>query len=253
MARAEAQPAPPSEQAPYVSSGAPALAARGLGKRYAERAALRDVSFEVMAGELVAVIGPNGAGKTTLLSILAGIQSPDEGETEVRDGQVGWVPQHAGVYSKLSVAENLRLFARLERVADPEGVVKRMLEQAGLADRADDELSTLSGGNRQRVNVAIGLLADPPVLLADEPSSALDPRQRERLWEFIAQRRARGTTVVYSTHNVQEAERHADRVLVLADGELLFTGTPRALEAEVGGSDLGFEDAFVRFLHRRGH
>jgi ABC-2 type transport system ATP-binding protein len=224
-----------------------------VGKRYGERAALRDVSFEVMSGELVAVIGPNGAGKTTLLSILAGIQPPDEGEIEVLDGQVGWVPQHAGVYSKLSVAENLRLFARLERVADPEGVVRRMLEQAGLADRADDELSTLSGGNRQRVNVAIGLLADPPVLLADEPSSALDPRQRERLWEFIAQRRARGTTVVYSTHNVQEAERHADRVLVLADGELLFTGTPRALELEVGASDLDFEGAFVRFLHARGH
>jgi ABC-2 type transport system ATP-binding protein len=253
MARAEAEPAPPSEQSPSGPAGAPALTARGLGKRYAERAALRDVSFEVMSGELVAVIGPNGAGKTTLLSILADIQAPDEGKVDVLAGAVGWVPQHAGVYSKLSVAENLRLFARLERVADPEGVVRRMLEQTGLADRADDELSTLSGGNRQRVNVAIGLLADPPVLLADEPSSALDPRQRERLWEFIAQRRARGTTVVYSTHNVQEAERHADRVLVLADGELLFTGTPRALELEVGGSVPGFEGAFVRFLHARGH
>ena len=252
MARAEAEPAPPSEQTSPAPVRALALAARGLGKRYAERAALRDVSFEVRSGELVAVIGPNGAGKTTLLSILAGIQSPDDGQVEGLDG-VGWVPQHAGVYSKLSVAENLRLFARLERVGDPEGVVGQMLEQTGLTDRADDELSTLSGGNRQRVNVAIGLLADPPVLLADEPSSALDPRQRERLWEFIAQRRARGTTVVYSTHNVQEAERHADRVLVLADGELLFTGTPRALELEVGGSDLGFEEAFVRFLHARGH
>jgi len=224
-----------------------------VGKHYAERAALRDVSFEVMPGELVAVIGPNGAGKTTLLSILAGIQSLDEGDVEVLGGDVGWVPQHAGVYSKLSVAENLRLFARLERVPDPEGVVGRMLEQTGLTNRAGDELSTLSGGNRQRVNVAIGLLADPAVLLADEPSSALDPRQRERLWEFIAERSARGTTVLYSTHNVQEAERHADRVLVLADGELLFTGTPRALELEVGDSDSGFEAAFVRLLHARGH
>jgi len=224
-----------------------------VGKHYAERAALRDVSFEVMPGELAAVIGPNGAGKTTLLSILAGIQSLDEGDVEVLGGDVGWVPQHAGVYSKLSVAENLRLFARLERVPDPEGVVGRMLEQTGLTNRAGDELSTLSGGNRQRVNVAIGLLADPAVLLADEPSSALDPRQRERLWEFIAERSARGTTVLYSTHNVQEAERHADRVLVLADGELLFTGTPRALELEVGDSDSGFEAAFVRLLHARGH
>jgi ABC-2 type transport system ATP-binding protein len=246
--QAAARPGPPVRPA----SDAPVLEADGLVKRYGERAALNGVSLAAGRGELVAVIGPNGAGKTTLLSILAGIQSPDDGQVEGLDG-VGWVPQHAGVYSKLSVAENLRLFARLERVGDPEGVVGQMLEQTGLADRADDELSTLSGGNRQRVNVAIGLLADPPVLLADEPSSALDPRQRERLWEFIAQRRARGTTVVYSTHNVQEAERHADRVLVLADGELLFTGTPRALELEVGGSDLGFEEAFVRFLHARGH
>jgi ABC-2 type transport system ATP-binding protein len=253
MARAEIETAPASRQAPAAAARAPALAARGLGKHYGERAALVDVSFEVTVGELVAVIGPNGAGKTTLLSILAGIQPPDEGQIEVLDGDVGWVPQHAGVYSKLSVAENLRLFARLERVGDPDAVVARMLEQTGLADRAGDELSTLSGGNRQRVNVAIGLLADPAVLLADEPSSALDPRQRERLWEFIAQRRAGGTTVVYSTHNVQEAERHADRVLVLADGELLFTGTPRALELEVGGSDLGFEAAFVRLLHAHGH
>jgi ABC-2 type transport system ATP-binding protein len=253
MARADTETAPPSRRASPVAARAAALTVRGLGKRYGERVALLEVSFEVMPGELVAVIGPNGAGKTTLLSILAGIQSPDQGQVELLDGDVGWVPQHAGVYSKLSVAENLRLFARLERVRDPDAVVARMLEQTALLERADDELSTLSGGNRQRVNVAIGLLADPAVLLADEPSSALDPRQRERLWEFIAERRAGGTTVVYSTHNVQEAERHADRVLVLADGELLFTGTPRALELEVGGAEAGFEAAFVRFLHARGH
>jgi ABC-2 type transport system ATP-binding protein len=253
MARTDTGPAPPFEHATAGSVPSPAVAARGVGKRYGGRPALRDVSFEVMPGELVAVIGPNGAGKTTLLSILAGIQSPDEGSLQVPDGDVGWVPQHAAVYSKLSVAENLRLFARLERVADSERVVTGMLEQTGLADRAGDELATLSSGNRQRVNVAIGLLADPAVLLADEPSSALDPRQRERLWEFIGALGDRGTTVLYSTHNVQEAERHADRVLVLADGELLFTGTARELEIEVGASDLDFEGAFVRFLHARGH
>ena len=204
-------------------------------------------------GELVAVIGPNGAGKTTLLSILAGIQPPDEGQIEISEGGVGWVPQHAAVYSKLSVAENLRLFARLERVADPEAAVERMLAQTGLAERAGDEVGRLSGGNQQRVNIAVGLLAEPSVLLLDEPSSALDPRQRERLWEFIATLGQRGTTVLYSTHNVQEAERYADRVLVVADGELVYTGTPDSLEQEVGASGLGFEAAFVRFLHDRGH
>jgi ABC-2 type transport system ATP-binding protein len=230
-----------------------ALAASGLSKRYGERWALRDVAFEARPGELLAVIGPNGAGKTTLLSILADIQPPDGGAVQRPAGGVGWVPQQPAVYSKLSVAENLRLFARLERVADPEAAVAAMLEQAGLADRAGDELSSLSGGNRQRVNIAVGLLADPEVLLLDEPSSSLDPRQRERLWDFVGGLTRRGTTVVYSTHNVGEAERYADRVLVLADGELLFSGTARDLELEVGAADLDFEAAFVRFLHARGH
>jgi ABC-2 type transport system ATP-binding protein len=230
-----------------------ALSARGLTRRFGERTALRDVSFELHTGELMAVIGPNGAGKTTLLSILAGIQRPDAGEAALPGGGVGWVPQQPAVYSKLSVAENLRLFARLERVPDPEAAVAGMLEQAGLEDRADSEVGELSGGNRQRVNIAVGLLADPAVLLLDEPSTALDPRQRERLWEFVGALGEGGTSIMYSTHIVQEAERHADRVLVLADGELLFDGTPRELEAAAGASGLDFEAAFVRFLRERGH
>jgi ABC-2 type transport system ATP-binding protein len=221
--------------------------AESVSKRYGARDALRDVSFEVADGEKVAVIGPNGAGKTTLLQILAGALTPTAGTVSV--GRVGWVPQHPALYSKLSVAENLRLFARLERVADVERTVAGMLEQTALTDRARDEVGRLSGGNRQRVNIAIGLLGDPEALLLDEPSAALDPRQRERLWQFIA---ALGTTVVFSTHDVGEAERFADRVLVLADGELLFTGTPDELESTMGG-DHDFEAAFVRFLHERGH
>jgi ABC-2 type transport system ATP-binding protein len=236
-----------------TAAGAPALRAEGLLKRFGERVALRDIGFQVSGGELVAIIGPNGAGKTTLLSILAGILPADRGVVERPGGAVGWVPQQAAVYSKLTVAENLRLFARLERVADPDGAVARMLEQAGLQDRAGDEVGTLSGGNRQRVNIAIGLLADPAVLLLDEPSTALDPRQRERLWEFVGALTERGTGIVYSTHIVQEAERYADRVLVLADGDLIFTGSPSALESESGASGVDFEAAFVRFLHERGH
>jgi ABC-2 type transport system ATP-binding protein len=220
--------------------------AEAISKRYGARDALRDVSFEVADGERVAVIGPNGAGKTTLLQILAGALPASSGTVSLRPQEVGWVPQQPALYSKLSVAENLRLFARLEKVADVERSVARMLEQTALADRAGDEVGKLSGGNRQRVNIAIGLLGEPAVLLLDEPSAALDPRQRERLWEFIA---SLGTTVVFSTHDVGEAERYADRVLVLADGDLLFTGTP----AELVGEDHDLEAAFVRFLHARGH
>jgi ABC-2 type transport system ATP-binding protein len=227
------------------------MRADSISKRYGEREALRSVSFAVDEREKIAVIGPNGAGKTTLLQILAGALAPSSGSIDV-DGRIGWVPQHPALYSKLSVAENLRLFARLEKVPDVERTVGQMLDQTALAERADDEVGLLSGGNRQRVNIAIGLLGDPRVLLLDEPSASLDPRQRERLWAFLAEL---GTTVVFSTHDVGEAERHADRLLVLADGELLFTGTPAELETETGGSAAApdFETAFVQFLHDRGH
>jgi ABC-2 type transport system ATP-binding protein len=228
------------------------LAVRSLTKRFGSRIALQSVSFELHPGQLVAIIGPNGAGKTTLLSILAGVLTATDGEIVHGAEEIGWVPQQPSLYSKLSVAENLRLFARLEKLADPEAAVARMLAQADLEDRADEEVGRLSGGNQQRVNIAIGLLCEPAALLLDEPSASLDPRQRERLWEFIGALAGRGTTVIFSTHNVAEAERYADRVLVLVDGELLFTGTPAELERTVGDAR-DFEAAFVRFLHERGH
>ena len=230
------------------------LAAHSLTKRFGARTALSGVSFELRASQVVAIIGPNGAGKTTLLSILAGVLAPTEGEViTASDRELGWVPQQAALYSKLSVAENLRLFARLEKLPDPDAAVERMLAQTGLEDRADDEVSELSGGNRQRVNIAIGLLCEPAVLLLDEPSAALDPRQRERLWQFIGGLVQGGTAVVFSTHNVAEAERYAGSVLVLVDGELLFAGTAAELARTVGGDPRDLEAAFVRFLHDRGH
>ncbi|MGI8845996.1 MAG: ABC transporter ATP-binding protein [Thermoleophilaceae bacterium] len=279
-----------TEPAPTVTPAV--LSAEGLVKRYGDREALRGVSLTASAGELVAVIGPNGAGKTTLLSILAGIQRPDAGTVSRAANEIGWVPQQAALYGKLTVAENLRLFARLERSAaepsvrraphrlfrrsaaepsvlraphrllrkpvDPDAEVQRMLDLTGLRDRADDQVHVLSGGNRQRVNIAIGLLGRQPVLLLDEPSAALDPRQRERVWEFVLSLAAVGTAVVYSTHDIAEAERHASRVLVLADGELIFTGAPNELEAAVehdaSASGRGdFEQAFVSFLKSQGH
>jgi ABC-2 type transport system ATP-binding protein len=227
------------------------LAAEGLHKSYGAREALKGVSLAAAAGERVACIGPNGAGKTTLLTILAGIQEADAG-TVSAEGRVGWVPQTPAIYDKLTAAENLRLFATLERVPDPGTAVSRMLDQTGLRDRAGDQVAELSGGNRQRLNVAIGLLPDPPVLLMDEPSAALDPRQRERLWEYLGGLSADGTTVLFATHNVSEAERYADRVLVLADGEALFWGPPQELQERVSApGDL--ETAFVSFLREHGH
>jgi ABC-2 type transport system ATP-binding protein len=229
------------------------LSVASVSKRFGARLALRPVSFEIHSGEIVAVIGPNGAGKTTLLSILAGVLEPTEGAlTRTSDRPAGWVPQQPAVYSKLSVAENLRLFARLEKLPDADAAASAMLRQIGLEDRAQDEVGTLSGGNQQRVNIGVGLLSEPDTLLLDEPSASLDPRQRERLWEFITTLAGGGTAVVFATHNIVEVERYATRVLALVDGELLFAGTPQGLDQAVGGSrDL--EAAFVRFLRERGH
>jgi ABC-2 type transport system ATP-binding protein len=199
------------------------LSAERVGKRFGANEALLGVSFSAAAGERLAVIGPNGAGKTTLLAILAGALEPDGGELELPPA--GWVPQRAAVYGKLTVRENLQLFGRLEKAPDER--VRRMLELTELT--GDEETGKLSGGNRQRLNIAVGLLGDPPLVLLDEPSASLDPAQRERLWAFIATLEA---TVLYTTHDVGEADRHADRVLVLADGELLFIGTPHELSGE---------------------
>ena len=237
-----------------IADGEVVIETSGLAKRFGEREALKGVSFEAHRGELLAVIGPNGAGKTTLLSILAGIRAPDSGSVSRPPGEIGWVPQQAALYRRLTVAENLRLFARLEKVPDVDRAVEEMLDQTALADRREDQVATLSGGNQQRINIAIGLLARPAVLLLDEPSAGLDPRQRERLWEFVLALAGGGTTVIFSTHNIAEAERYGRRLLVLADGEALFDGTSGDLHAavpEAGARD--FEEAFVAFLRDRGH
>jgi ABC-2 type transport system ATP-binding protein len=225
-----------------------ALSVQALGKSYGDLQALSDVSFEAGPGELIAVLGPNGAGKTTLLSIIAGLQRASSGTVSREPREVGWVPQQSALYGKLSVAENLALFARLEGLSDPAAAVAEMLAQTGLAERADDPVGQLSGGNRQRVNVAIGLIADPPVLALDEPTAALDAAQRRRLWEFVKRRTAAGTTVVFSSHYGDEAQRHADRVLILAGGRLVLDSSPAALLESRPDAEGDLEQAMLGLL-----
>ncbi|MFA4928467.1 MAG: ABC transporter ATP-binding protein [Patulibacter sp.] len=250
------------------------LHAEGLVRRYGDRTVLHGVDVRAAAGEVVAILGPNGAGKTTLLSLLAGLQEPDAGSVGRPPTEIGWIPQQPAVYRRLTVRENLELFARLDggasNGASPTGTpdssgtvppggasssgrpgpgrrrsestraerrerVDRMLDEAGLRDRADDLVGTLSGGGQQRVNIAVGLLADPPVVLLDEPSSSLDPRQRERMWRFLTGLATAGRAVVFSTHDVAEAERYADTILVLVDGRIAYAGAPTAFAATADG------------------
>ena len=204
------------------------LSAHGVGRRYGRVVALAPTSIEIHPGDALALIGPNGAGKSTLLSILAGALDPSDGSVESGPGhggpKVGWVPQRPAHYQRLSPRENLELFARLEAVPEADDVAARYLDLLDLPD--DGRLtSELSAGNQQRLNLAVALLAMPDVLLLDEPSASLDPRQRRLLWEVTAQVRDRGGAVVFATQNLEELERFSSRVAVLVDGALVFDGS----------------------------
>jgi ABC-2 type transport system ATP-binding protein len=232
-------------------AGGVLVAARGAGRRYAHRVALAPIDLEVRAGECVALLGPNGAGKTTLLTLLAGAAEPSEGTIERAGGRSGWVPQRPALYRKLSARENLRLFAELERLPDPRGEAERLLATVDLLGAADRPAQELSVGNAQRLNVAIGLLADPAVVFLDEPTASLDPHQRARLWELLAAVTGRGGAVVFATQNVEEAHTQAGRLVVLQEGRLVFAGAQQAFWTQAGVENTGtgaFERAFVRFL-----
>jgi ABC-type multidrug transport system ATPase subunit len=189
----------------------------GVARRYGELEALAPTDVELVAGETVALVGPNGAGKSTLLALLAGAIEPSAGtvETHVR---VGWVPQRPAHYARLSARENLELFARLERVGNARATAQDLLERFSLPD--DRPSGELSVGNRQRLNVALSLLGEPRVLLLDEPTAALDPGQRRRVWKVVDDLRSDGGAACFATQNLEEVE-HADRVLVLLDGRVV--------------------------------
>jgi ABC-type multidrug transport system ATPase subunit len=211
----------------------PLLAAHGVSRTFGSHVALAPTSIEARPGEALALVGPNGAGKSTLLAILAGALPPSSGSVERGEGvRVGWMPQRPAHYGRLSARQNLELFARLEGVGDPAAQLARF----ELPD--DDRPSTsLSVGNRQRLDLALSLLGDPQVVLLDEPTAALDPRQRRRLWETAAAVRDGGGAVVLVTQNVDDLEHVADRVAVLLEGSIVFEGTvAEYLRSEAAGA-----------------
>jgi len=203
----------------------PLLLARGVGRRYGAEVALEASDLAVRRRETRALVGPNGAGKSTLLALLAGALQPTTGTVDRASPglRVGWVPQRPAQYGRLTGRENLELFARLEGVPDVRRTVERLLALVALA-APDRPAATLSAGNQQRLNIAIALLSEPDVLLLDEPTAALDPAQRRRLWQLVDTVREGGGGVVFATQNLDEVEAHADVVGVLAQGRLVFDG-----------------------------
>ncbi|TWU00368.1 Daunorubicin/doxorubicin resistance ATP-binding protein DrrA [Botrimarina colliarenosi] len=226
------------------------LAVEQLAKSYGSRRALDGVSFEAGPGELLGLLGPNGAGKTTLIRCLTGRVKPDAGIITLlgrplprRGGRerLGFVPQELGVYPDLTTRENLHAFGVFNGLR---GVRLReritwALEWTGLADRAGDLPKNFSGGMKRRVNIACGVLHEPQVLLLDEPTVGVDPQSRERIFAMIETLREAGTTVLLTTHHLEEAEQRCDRIVVIDHGRVIAQGTLNELiDATVGPNRL---------------
>ena len=225
-----------------------AVEVRGLRKEYGSLVAVDDLSFTIGQGEVFALLGPNGAGKTTTVEILEGHRRRTAGEVRVlgvdpatggRDlrERIGIVLQEAGFDEDFSVRELVTLYRGLyPRRLDADAVI----EQVGLAEKRDARVKTLSGGQRRRLDLALGLIGDPELLFLDEPTTGFDPSARRRAWDLVEGLRALGKTVLLTTHYMDEAEHLADRVAIVTGGRLVALGTP----AELGA---GRRDAVVSF------
>jgi lipooligosaccharide transport system ATP-binding protein len=226
----------------------PAIQLRGVVKRFGPITAVDGLDLEVPEGICLGLLGPNGAGKSTTMRLLTGQAIADEGELRVLDHELpreskdaralmGVVPQLDNLDVDVSVQENLAIFARLYRVKDVRAAVDRGLALARLSARRDDAVDQLSGGMRRRLLLARGLVHRPRLMLLDEPTVGLDPQIRTELWSLIDGLRAEGTTILMSTHYIEEAERLADEVAVMAAGKIVARGRPAELIAEHAGRE----------------
>jgi len=227
-----------------ANSSAPALSVHHLSKRFGDRIAFDDVSFEVGQGEVFGFLGPNGAGKTTTVRTLGTLITPTSGSAAVEGielrpengveirRRIAIMPESPGLYLRLSVIENLECFAELYEVPNPSDRIDQALSAVNLADRAPDACGTLSKGLRQRVALARALLSDPHVLFLDEPTSGLDPVAARDVHELIDELRQRGVTIFLTTHRLEEAERLCDRVAIL-NTTLLRIGRPNELREQL--------------------
>ena len=229
----------------------PAVKVKGLGKTYGTVRAVDDVSFEVKRGEVFALLGPNGAGKTTTIEILEGFRGRDAGQVEVLGvdpsdhraqrwlrSRLGVVLQELAVEPYLSVRQVLTRNAGFYPAPRPVGEV---IELIGLSEKADARVKTLSGGQQRRLDVGLGIVGNPELLVLDEPTTGLDPAGRRMSWELVRKLASEGMTVILTTHYMDEAEALAERVAILARGQIVAAGTPES----IGGRNQGA--ATIRF------
>ncbi|HVQ35426.1 MAG TPA: ABC transporter ATP-binding protein [Candidatus Bathyarchaeia archaeon] len=227
------------------------IEAQGLVKTFGSLRAVDGVGFTVRKGELYGLLGPNGAGKTTTMSMLAGLLAPDEGQIrfdgvdlaarplEVKRG-LGVVPQEPALYETLSARENLRFWGGLYGLSgrDLAAAVDHVLDLVGLSDRAAEPIRGYSGGMKRRLNLALGLVHRPHAVLMDEPTVGIDPQARLKILEAVKGVAAAGTTVIYTTHYLEEAEDLCDRIAIMDHGKILAEGTLEELIRRVGGREL---------------
>lgn len=236
-----------------------AIEARGLVKAFGDNRAVDGVDLSIPTGSIYSVLGPNGAGKTTTINMLATLLKPDAGsakifghdiqeEPQVVRQLIGVTGQYASVDETLSATENLVIFSRLLGLSKTDARKKatELLEEFGLTDAAKRPLAKFSGGMRRRLDLAVSLISQPPLIFLDEPTTGLDPRTRNQMWDTIRRLVANGSTVLLTTQYLDEADQLADRIAVIDHGKVVAEGTGQELKNSIGSATLQLKLAHVK-------